>query len=215
MNLNPEKKILNSDQNSDIGDDDWLNIEDDTPVNDDWYTPEQATEKTEDKPERKMLFAGEDREVTVKRSSGELEGGWEVVGPAKDGYVIVSNREQHKTKTIKTLDLLELQPFKKGETVTVLRSNGNVENQGWMVVEDVGKGILQVKNMEGKLKIVKKSDLVNAKMAELEIEREKQKNNGSDITRIEKEIQYWDKKLQVLNSINKEIIDQIFSDKKR
>jgi hypothetical protein len=172
--------------------------------------------ETAETAEPKEKFKGEDAEVTVKRSSGELEGGWEVLGPdkEKEGYVIVFNREQNKYKLYKKEDLLKLQPFQKGESVPVMRNDGKVDREGWVISESFGYGLYQVeKTIEGELKteLLRKSNLIDAKIAALELER-KSITGWNDITsddrkildRIDRDLKYWQDKLKTATRLGKE-----------
>ena len=57
---------------------------------------EGAVEVAEDE-KPKENFTGQDAEVTVRRSNGQMEGGWEVFGPSekRKGYLTVCNREKN------------------------------------------------------------------------------------------------------------------------
>lgn len=104
--------------------------------------------------EPRKEFQGQDAEVTVKRTDGKIEGGWEVTGPAKkEGYVIVFNRKQNKEKTVNAEKLLELQDFRKGKEVPVIRSDETLDPEGWVISASSGDGVFQVeKTIDGKVK---------------------------------------------------------------
>jgi len=146
--------------------------------------------------EKRIDFLGEDAEVTVERHSGEIEGGWEVIGPDKNGNTIVHNREKHLDKSVNTEKLLKLQPFQIGESVAVIRSSGNLETKGWTVVERFGAGkygVLQLVDGKTRAKVLDKHDLINARIAQLEAEKA---NN--------KEIEQWKNKLKTIEAIERD-----------
>jgi hypothetical protein len=162
-------------------------------------------------------FKGEDAEVTVKRTSGELEGGWEVLGPdkKKEGYVVVYNHERHKEKTVNIEKLMKLQPFQEGDKVPVIRTKGKIDSEGWVIKKGIGYGWYQVeKTIEGKppkTESVRKSALIEAKIAELESRRENITAWG-DVTshdrpileEIEENLKYWQDKLKTTERLAEE-----------
>lgn len=213
MIFNPEKREPDENNQSDIGDDDWLKQDLSEPVNDDWL----ASDKVEvEKKESKVEFIGEEAEVTIKRSNGEIEGGWECVGPTpgKDGYVTVHNRKQSKIKNIKREELLKIQPFKEGDNVTVRRSNGKVDFSPWVIDKSFGGGYYAVTaTIDAKIntKFVKKHDLIEARISQLEGQVRTMlayndiiAKDREIIDRIEREIKYWRDKLETIDIINKE-----------
>ncbi len=187
-----------------------------------WDDPESSEIIEAKRPEIK--FIGEDAEVTVKRSNGRLEGGWEVLGPdkEKEGHLIVANREQQTKKVMKIESLLKLQPFQEGDNVAVIRSDGKVDSEGWTVTEKAGYGYVEVgKIIDGKFKtkIVKKSRLIMAKIAELKL-REDGIRKWGDITsadrkiiaKITEDVEYWQDKLKTVEAINNKVMEKMFQE---
>ena len=178
-----------------------------------------GTEIEEPTPELAELppdFNGENAEVTVKRTSGELEGGWEVEGPCKgkEGRVVVFSRIHNAEKVLKKEELFKSQPFQKGDAVPVLRSNGKLDVDKW-VITGGGNGHFLVeqgvKEKTGEWKMVSKSDLIGAKIAELNWERNRITDSGDTVSadypileRIDKNLKYWQTKLAVIKQRAKE-----------
>lgn len=171
---------------------------------------EQLKTETPETAKPEVRFEGQDAEVTVKRSSGELEGGWRVAGPAKkEGYVIVTDREGKKEKTVNATELQKLQPFQEGSIVPVIRSDGKLDS-GWNILENIDGHFLVGKKIEGKskTKMLNKSDLIDAQVAKLESEIESITSWGDphprdvDILRpMNKELDYWKEKAETIKSL--------------
>jgi len=162
--------------------------------------------------EPKLEFQGEDAEVTAERTSGEKDGGWEYRGAnfksGHEGEVIIGKGAA--TKSIKMETLREWQPFKKGEKTPVIRSDKSLDSEGWTISEVLGNGRFEVERMidgQPKIKKLKKSQLIKAKIGELKLEergldamRSTESGRGVDdsasYNRIKKGLEYWEAKLE-------------------
>jgi len=176
----------------------------------------EADSETTEAVEPKENFEAEDAEVTIKRTNGELEGGWEVFGPdkKKEGRVIIKSPGRKLEKSVSVEELLKLQPFQDGESVPVIRSGGKVDSEGWTILKSLGCGIFRVvKIIEGKpvTKILRKSALINAKIVELKLEKEKItawndsiSEDYKAIKRIDDDMKYWQAKLKTVSYLAEE-----------
>ena len=190
---NPEK--INSGEEDDTS---WMrpSLEDQEALKKEFDDEEPSQPNSPEVGRKKIDFAGEEAEVNVERHNGEIEGGWEVVGPDKNGNTLVHNREKNLDKLVNTEKLLKLQPFQMGEKVAVIRSNGKLETEGWAIVENFGAGkygVLQTIDGKTKAKVLEKHDLINARIAQLEAE--KADNN---------EIEKWKSKLRTIEALEKD-----------
>ena len=151
-------------------------------------------------------FTGEDNEVTVERSARDgqpkrLEGGWQVMD-VRDGKVLVSDSDGNG-KTIDKEKLLKMQPFQKGDTVTVMRSHGILQLD-WKIAEHLPNGDFKVvKNEIGEnmTKILKKHELVMTKIFELETKRNV---DPADMEKNAENRKYWKSKVKTIEKINSE-----------
>jgi len=170
----------------------------------------------------KRNFSGPAAEVTVPRNipgskEKRMEGGWEVSGPDKEkpGNLLVINRALKANKSLKPEVLLALQPFQVGEAVPVLRDNGKrLDAEGWTVEYSVNGSYAVKKNEKGRdiQKLVTKSDLINAKIRELENRRrgitEVDQVVSQDypiLDSIDKDIEYWQGKLKLSDAMSAKI----------
>ncbi|MCX6724424.1 MAG: hypothetical protein NT155_04665 [Candidatus Staskawiczbacteria bacterium] len=167
------------------------------------------------------FFKGQGAEVTVTRNArggkpARLEGGWEVVGPSdkKQGYVVARN-ERGDQKTFEQKKLAGLQPFQKGEVVEVLGHNGEINrDEVWQVSAVEASGFFKVEIIKGEYKElrVRKSDLIKARIAQLELERKSIMIWEGDLTsqdrgrlgEIDEEAKYWKEKLKMAERLGKE-----------
>lgn len=204
--------IENGQNRNESEDYDFLKSDSNEPVNDDWVTPEAEIIIEKEKP--KIEFRGEDMEITVERNARDgkpkrLEGGWLVNNTfePKEGYIQAIGPKR-ETKNIEKKKLIELQPFQEGSDVSVIRSNGNLDSDGWKISKSFGGGFYIVsKIIDGKQKnkVIRKSDLINAKITELE-NRSKgilgwgdiTAEDGKIITKINEETEYWKDKLATI-----------------
>lgn len=177
-------------------------------------TPEPPDEKAEIIEPAKEEFAGQDKEVTVKRTDGNFESGWEVKLISGDKVTVV-NRELRKKKIVGKKELELWQDFKKDDEVPVL-VRGKIDENKWRVIEDLGYGAYGVARViDGKVtapRTIWKTDLISAKLAELDVKRRgitELRDSGSAadeeiLKKIDKEASYWRKKWEVSEILGKE-----------
>jgi len=172
----------------------------------------EAEEAANEVEQDRVIFQGQDAEVTVERYGGKrIEGGWEVVGFYENNpdIVQVQNIKSRSQKPVELTDLIKLQPFKEGESVSVIRDNRFLDKEKWKISMAMGNGNYHVVKVEGKVKLgkwVTKKDLIKAQIAELKVRKIKFRDvilkNPKFLTEIERDVKYWQDKLETVELLD-------------